>query len=72
MGGHVVKDHSSLTERGLARDHVGAPLASAVPLAEAGHGFRGGFGSGGFAGHAFGGRGLGGQGFHAFGGGARG
>ena len=45
-------------------------MASAVPLAEAGHGFRGGFGGGGF--HAFGGRGFGGQGFHAFGGGARG
>ena len=40
-------------------------MASAVPLAEAGHGF----GGGGFGGHGFGGGGFGGRGF---GGGARG
>ena len=45
-------------------------MASAVPLAEAGHGFDGGLSGGGF--HAFGGRGFGAQGFHAFGGSARG
>jgi hypothetical protein len=39
-------------------------MASAVPLAEAGHG--GGFGGGGFGGHGFGGGGFGG---HAFSGG---
>ena len=48
-------------------------MASAVPLAEAGHGFGGGgfgghgFGGGGFGGHGFGGGGFGG---HSFGGGA--
>jgi len=58
-------------------------MASAVPLAEAGHG-GGGFGGGGFGGHAFGGGGFGGHAFsgggfaghsfsgHAFGGSARG
>ena len=49
-------------------------MASAVPLAEAGHGFGGGgfgghgFGGGGFGGRGFGGGGFGGRGFggHAF------
>ena len=46
-------------------------MASAVPLAEAGHGFGGGgfgghgFGGGGFGGHAFSGGGFGGHGFVA-------
>jgi hypothetical protein len=55
-------------------------MASAVPLAEAGHGFGGGgfgghgFGGGGFGGHAFSSGGFGGHSFsgHAFGGSARG
>ncbi len=42
-------------------------IASAVSLAEAGHGF-GGHGFGGHGSHGFGGRGFGGHGFHGFGG----
>ena len=43
-------------------------MASAVPLAEAGHGF----GGGGFGGHGFGGGGFGGRGFSGGGFGGRG
>ena len=43
-------------------------MASAVPLAEAGHGF----GGGGFGGHGFGGGGFGGRGFGGGGFGGRG
>ena len=53
-------------------------MASAVPLAEAGHGFGGGgfgghgFGGGGFGGRGFGGGGFGGRGFGGGGFGGRG